>query len=127
MSLIEVFTGLIFDPHGCLLVVRKRATSRFMLPGGKAEPGETALAALERELLEELGVRLVSATPFGVFEAEAANEPGRRVRGNVHRVQIAGTITPAAEIEEIAWIDPLQPVALLAPLLEHHILPALNG
>jgi len=43
-----------------LLVCQRRRDGRFGLmwefPGGKAEPGETPERALERELLEELGV-----------------------------------------------------------------------
>jgi 8-oxo-dGTP diphosphatase len=33
-------------------------------PGGKKRPNETRLAALERELAEELGIAVVSAEPF---------------------------------------------------------------
>ncbi len=43
---------------GRLLLVRKRNTLAFMLPGGKAEPGEDPIAALTRELNEELNLSL---------------------------------------------------------------------
>jgi 8-oxo-dGTP diphosphatase len=33
-------------------------------PGGKKRPNETRLAALERELAEELGIGVVAAEPF---------------------------------------------------------------
>nr|WP_298170929.1 NUDIX domain-containing protein [uncultured Pseudomonas sp.] len=45
---------------GRLLLVRKGYTQALMLPGGKAEPDETAIAALTRELEEELNLSLVS-------------------------------------------------------------------
>jgi 8-oxo-dGTP diphosphatase len=96
-----------------------------MLPGGKREPGEDDLAALARELREELGVTLVSAEPLGVFEAAAANEPGAHVRSHAYRVVVAGEIAAAAEISELRWIDPAAPNLRLAPLLETEILPAL--
>jgi 8-oxo-dGTP pyrophosphatase MutT (NUDIX family) len=127
LSPINVVTALIEGADGRLLVVRKQGTQRFMLPGGKPEPGETPTQALARELAEELGCRLVEARAFGVFEAQAANEPGRRVRGHVHRVWIEGEVFPSAEIAELAWISPAAPHLPLAPLLEHHILPALRA
>jgi 8-oxo-dGTP diphosphatase len=97
-----------------------------MLPGGKREPGEDDLAALARELREELGVALLSAEPVGVFEAAAANEPGARVRSHPYRVVVAGEIAAAAEIAELCWIDPAAPDVRLAPLLQTEILPTLT-
>ncbi|QQM68012.1 NUDIX domain-containing protein [Actinomyces weissii] len=46
------------DPQGRVLTVRKQGTGRFMLPGGKPEPGEDALSTAVREAAEELGVDL---------------------------------------------------------------------
>jgi 8-oxo-dGTP diphosphatase len=88
--IVEVVGALIHDAQGRLLTVRKAGTKVFMLPGGKREPGEDDLAALARELREELGVTLVSAEPVGVFEAVAANEPGARVRSHPYRVVVDG-------------------------------------
>jgi 8-oxo-dGTP diphosphatase len=124
--IIEVVGALIHDSNGRLLTVRKAGTQRFMLPGGKREPGEDDIAALSRELYEELGVTLVSAEPVGVFEAVAANEPGAMVRSHPYRVAVTGEIAAAAEIAELRWIDPTAPDVALAPLLEREILPALR-
>jgi 8-oxo-dGTP diphosphatase len=124
--IVEVVGAVIRDPGGRLLTVRKRGTSRFMLPGGKREPGEDDLTALARELVEELGVRLLSADLFGRFEAPAANEPGATVRSSVYRVTVDGDIAIQAEIEELLWIDPASPPDVpIAPLLVGQILPAL--
>ena len=47
--------------RGRLLICQRRAADSFPLkwefPGGKVRPGESLAAALERELIEELGVR----------------------------------------------------------------------
>lgn len=126
--IIEVVGAIIRDPAGRLLTVRKRGTSRFMLPGGKREPGEEELTALGRELGEELGVSLTSATLLGRFEAQAANEPGATVRSSAYLAEIAGEISIQAELEELLWIDPANPPDVpIAPLLLGHILPALSA
>jgi len=115
---LDIVTAVIRDEIGRMLVVRKRGTAIFMKPGGKREPGENDLTALARELEEELGCRLLSASLLGAFAAPAANEPGFTVRSTTYLARVAGSIAPGAEIVELAWIDPINPGDLpLAPLL----------
>ena len=115
---IDIVTAVIRDDAGRMLVVRKRGTAIFMKPGGKREPGEDDLTALARELDEELGSRLVSATLLGAFEAPAANEPGFTVRAATYLATVEGEIAARAEIAELAWIDPAAPGDIvLAPLM----------
>ncbi|MFS3136480.1 NUDIX hydrolase [Gluconacetobacter sacchari] len=116
---------------GALLVVRKRGTGSFMLPGGKAEPGESEAETLRRELHEELGCRLrpEGLGLLGHFEAPAANERGWVVRAAVYRGDLDGTPVVAAEIAEMLWLDvegEEEPPIRLAPLLNRHVLPALR-
>jgi len=63
---IPVAVGLLRDPLGRVLVSRRAAGAHlgglWEFPGGKCRPGESALAALRRELREELGVRVLAAT-----------------------------------------------------------------
>ncbi|HVI30871.1 NUDIX domain-containing protein [Phenylobacterium sp.] len=124
--IVEVVGAVIRDADGRLLTVRKQGTGRFMLPGGKREPGEDDRAALARELAEELSVRLVAAEPLGVFEAPAANEPGAVVRSHPYAVTVAGKVAAGAEIAELRWIDVAEPGVPLAPLLERWVLPLLS-
>jgi len=126
--IVEVVGAVIRDGAGRLLTVRKRGTSRFMLPGGKREPGEDDLTALAREIREELGVALTSAALLGRFEAPAANETGATVRSCAYVVEVEGVIAIQAEIEELLWIDPAAPPDVpIAPLLAGQILPALTA
>lgn len=114
---------------GDILAVRKRGTTTFMQPGGKPEPGESALDAAVRELREELQVELDPArmTLLGTFEAPAANESGWTVRGTVFVHPPVPEIRPAAEIEEIRWVpETSEPAGDLAPLMMSRILPALR-
>ena len=115
---LDIVTAVIRDDAGRMLVVRKRGTAIFMKPGGKREPGEDDLTALARELEEEIGGRLVSATLLGRFEAPAAHEPGFTVRSATYLAAVEGQIEALAEIEELAWIDPAAPGDIvLAPLM----------
>jgi 8-oxo-dGTP pyrophosphatase MutT (NUDIX family) len=129
---LTIVAAVIGDAQGRVLLVRKHRSSTFIQPGGKREPGEDALTTLARELREELGVAMVegSATRLGEFEAEAVNEPGRRVRAEAYAVEVHGTPSAQAEIAEIAWFDVDAVMAgeagapLIAPLSAGHILPA---
>ena len=125
-NVISVVAALICDADGRVLLVRKRGTSVFMQPGGKRDAGESDVAALAREIDEELGCRVAanSARALGVFDAEAANEPGFRVRAAVYAVDVEGTVTPRAEIDQAVWVDPRAlPDLPLAPLTRDHVLP----
>jgi 8-oxo-dGTP diphosphatase len=125
-NIISVVAALIRDQNGCVLLVRKRGTSTFMQPGGKRDVGESDVAALAREIDEELGCRVAadSARSLGVFDAPAANEPGFRVRAAVYAVDVEGMIVPRAEIEQIVWVDPRAlPDLPFAPLTRDHVLP----
>jgi 8-oxo-dGTP pyrophosphatase MutT (NUDIX family) len=123
---IPIAAALIDDDRGRILLVRKAGTVTFMQPGGKIEPGETALAALRRELDEELGLAIDPATTryLGRFTAPAANEPGHLVEAELFSLRSTHAGTLAAEIEEAIWVDPAAVDGLeLAPLTSVHVLP----
>ena len=130
-SIIRIVAALIRDQDGRVLLVRKRGTSAFMQPGGKLDRGEDDVAALSREISEELGCAIIrsSVRHVGEFDAIAANEPGFRVQANLYRVDVVGEIKPRQEIDEAIWINPaLPPDIHLAPLTRDHVLPlASNG
>jgi 8-oxo-dGTP diphosphatase len=123
---ISVVAALIRDSHGRVLLVRKRGTSAFMQPGGKRNAGESDIAALSREIAEELGCRVLdqSAQALGVFDCAAANEPGFQVCAAIYAVEVEGAIEPAAEIDQLIWVDPqVLPDLPFAPLTRDHVLP----
>lgn len=123
---IRIAAAVIRDGSGKLLLVRKRGTSAFMQAGGKIEPDEAPAAALARELREELGVVVdpAMASHLGFFSAPAANEPDARVEAELFELSLTGEPIPAAEIEEMIWLDPdLANETDLAPLTADIVVP----
>ena len=112
---------------GCVLTVRKRGTERFMLVGGKLEPGESAREAALRETREEVGLEIADAVLLGEFESEAANEPGHTLHSTVFWVESDDDPVASAEIAEVRWTPLRGHADDLAPMLEHHVLPVIRG
>ena len=117
------------DGEGRILVVRKRGTSKYMLPGGKIEVGESPAQAAVRELHEEVGaeLELESLTFLGEWTAPAANETGLTVHGHIFEHPWLDGLAVRAEIEDLLWLHPDEMGKRddLAPLLVTRVLPAL--
>lgn len=127
-ELITVSGVVLRAEDGSLLTVRKRGTLRFMLPGGKPEPGEDARQAAVREVREEVGVVLDpdALELIGVFRTAAANEPGHEVLGTIFQHPAPADVAPSGEIAELRWLDPTGPLPdNLAPLLAERVIPAI--
>ena len=116
--------------EAAFLLTRRAKTLRghagqWSLPGGRCDPGESAVEAALREVEEELGLVLApeELELVAVHRTAAANEAGRPLIASVFRhphlaQQSRPTITPAAEIEEVRWTDPTHPLPDdVAPLL----------
>ncbi|WP_426006193.1 NUDIX hydrolase [Paenarthrobacter sp. NyZ202] len=128
MNVIVVSAVCVYNQVGQLLTVRKRGTDKFMHPGGKPEPGETAAQAASRELAEEVGIDVPPAElePMGVWHAVAANEAETTIEATVFTAPGTWEAHPSAEIAEIRWLDlHAELPGDLAPLLTDHVLPAL--
>lgn len=120
-----VVAAVAFVRDGHVLTVRKRGTHRFMLPGGKLEPGESAHAAAVREVREEIGVEVDALVLLGEFAADAANEPGHLVESTVYVGELGVAPVASGEIAELRWSDMTGHHDDLAPLLSEQVIPAL--
>src|SRR5206468_2527422 len=67
-KIVRVAAAVIMRHDGCVLLAQRPAGKPYAgyweFPGGKLEIGESALAALERELHEELGITVTRAVPW---------------------------------------------------------------
>ena len=103
--MIEVVCGVIRDNDGRVLACRRDlcrpAGGLWEFPGGKMEVGEAPETALERELLEELGIVVETQEKFSaVAEWEDA---GVELRLSGYDCLILSGEVMALEHEEIRW------------------------
>ncbi len=114
---IPVVVGLIFDVQWRVLIGRRTVRDEYFgkweFPGGKVESGETESAALVRELHEELGIQVVSSTPFDSFPYDY---PERRVMLYFRMVRYEGR-PQGLEQQQLRWIEVerLNEMDMLAP------------
>jgi 8-oxo-dGTP diphosphatase len=127
---VEVAVGVLMNDVGAVLLgqrpVGKPYAEYWEFPGGKIESGETLFAALSRELLEEIDVRIDDAEEFMVLEHDY---PHAYVRLHVCLVKSWQGQPRGLENQALGWLnikdvdqlniagfDPVLPATL--PILE---------
>jgi 8-oxo-dGTP diphosphatase len=77
-------------PDGRIVLIRRSDSGEWAMPGGTLEWGETLRVAIERELLEEAGTRLVSlGEVIGVY-----SRPDRDPRFHAVTLIVEATVAP---------------------------------
>lgn len=106
---------LVPEPDGLIFLLTRRATTlrghpgQWALPGGRAEPGESAGETARRELAEELGLTLGPEAELGLLD-DYATRSGYVITPVVLWAGPAPELTPnPAEVGELHRV----PVALL--------------
>ena len=104
---IRVAAGVLRRPDGTVFVTRRlpgrHLGGQWEFPGGKLESGETARAALDRELREEIGVEVRDTRPLIRFPCDY---PELRVRLDVFEVTDWRGRPHGREGQAIDWVHP---------------------
>ena len=93
---------------GQILSTRSKGKSKYYIPGGKRELGETDEETLTREILEELDVHIKQNTIkyVGTFKAQSDGaKEGVLVKMTCYKAEYDGVLKPKSEIEEIKWLN----------------------
>jgi 8-oxo-dGTP diphosphatase len=102
---VHVAAAAVFDDRGRVLISRRpghvHQGGLWEFPGGKLEPGETALSALCRELHEELGITVQAARPL---IRVAHDYPDKSVLLDVWRVDHFTGLPAGCEGQAIEWV-----------------------
>ncbi|PIF00781.1 MAG: DNA mismatch repair protein MutT [Maribacter sp.] len=93
---------------GQILSTRSKGKTKYYIPGGKRELGETDEQTLIREISEELDVQIKNNTIeyVGTFKAQSDGaKEGVLVKMSCYRAEYNGILKPTSEIEEIKWLN----------------------
>ena len=98
--------GMVFDAEGRVLLIQHTYVRGWHLPGGGVERNETVREALERELIEEAGIRLTGEPSLLGIYSNARVFRGDHVL--IYRVDEweACPQTSRGEIHCIDWFSP---------------------
>ena len=126
--MLEVVALALVDQNSRILMQRRPATRQhgglWEFPGGKLEPGETAIAGLLREIEEELG--LVLAEPDVAWLARA-QDPGAGIVINLYTCRRWAGIAQCLDAQEIGWFGPAELDGLAMPPLDRPLAEAVKA
>lgn len=123
---IHVVAAALIDADGRVLLAQrpegKHLAGYWEFPGGKVEPGETAVQALQREILEEIGVRVASAEALIRVPWHYA---AKNILLDVYRVREFEGVPHSCEGQPLKWVPAgaLDPAEM--PAADHPVIHAL--
>lgn len=93
---------------GKILSTKSIGKTKYYIPGGKRESGESDEQTLIREIAEELSVTIIPNTAeyIGTFSAQSDGEKeGINVIMTCYKAKYFGNLKANSEIEEIKWLN----------------------
>ena len=113
--------GVVVDPEGRMLVVRQSYTSGWNFPGGGVEKGETPIAALKREMIEETGVQLTGSLVMHGLFSNHTNFPGDYIAVYIATSFEMGPWQPTLEISDRAFLTADEIAADCSPAMQRRL------
>ncbi len=124
---IEVVAGALVDHAGRILLQQRHADRQhgglWEFPGGKVESGESAVAALIRELHEELGIDLA---PDGPERLAAAADPAGGLVITLYTCLDWTGDPRCLDAQTLGWFTPQEMPGLAMPPLDRPLAAALE-
>lgn len=116
--------GVIVDDVGRALLIRRRDNGHWEPPGGVLEAGETIPDALQREVLEETGIKIaLPAALTGVYK----NMTGLIVSLVFRCEAIDGNPTTGSETRDLRWVTRDEVIELADEAYAIRVLDALDA
>ena len=126
MNVVEVAAGLIFQ-EGRYLIARRKPGAHLAglweFPGGKREVDESLTECLQRELREELGVRINLPIPYRIVRHDY---PEKTVELHFFHCAIEEGEASPIDCEEIRWVRPEEFINFEFPPADRAIVDALR-
>jgi 8-oxo-dGTP diphosphatase len=94
--------------NGKIVSTKSKGKTKYYIPGGKREQGESDEQTLIREIVEELSVTIIpnTATYIGTFSAQSdGSKEGIQVIMTCYTAKYTGHLKANSEIEEIKWLN----------------------
>jgi 8-oxo-dGTP diphosphatase len=94
--------------NGKIVSTKSKGKTKYYIPGGKREQGESDEQTLIREIVEELSVTIIpnTATYVGTFSAQSdGSKEGILVIMTCYTAKYTGHLKANSEIEEIKWLN----------------------
>jgi 8-oxo-dGTP diphosphatase len=126
MNVIEVAAGLIRHDGRYLIARRKpgvHLAGFWEFPGGKREAGESLVECLQRELFEELGIRVDLPIPYRIVRHDY---PEKTVELHFFRCAIEEGEAEPVDCAEIRWVLPEELTQFEFPQADRVIIEALQ-
>ena len=102
--MIDKVGGVILKDKKILVQRKNNGSEECIIPGGKREGSGSDFETLQRELMEELSVRLIDTEYLGTYQ-DIAVFSNKQLQVITYLVKIEGEIQCNNEIKEALWID----------------------